>query len=196
MDAAVIRYFCLVLPNGGASLGFDYLVALEQTGLGVVACPIGPAFFMAEPWIKRNHLFRGGAIAKNYVNVICAPPNLLMGTQLRAVDVKAPGRLPGPGEETGVLELSAPRASDPAAEVVYEPQTALGGLFTVGVPNIAITMSRPRAPEEHEVRALGQYDAVIAPTAEDAAALRHLGIVAFHVPPEPGQLERIVNWVR
>jgi hypothetical protein len=194
MDAA-IRYFCLVLPNGGASLGYDYLEAFDKTELGVRACPIGPAFLMSEPWIKLNHLFHIGQIAKSYVNVVCAPPNLLMGTRLRVTDVKAPSRLPSPGEETKPFALSAPIPGAASEDVVYEPQTALGGLFTVGVPNIAITMPRPKPPDEDEVRALCQYDAVLAPTADDASTLRHLGIIAFHVPADPGQLERIVNWI-
>lgn len=196
-DPAVIRYFCLVMPNGGAALGFDYLEALEQTGLGVRACPIGPAFLMAEPWIKLHHLFAPGDFAQRHVNVVVAPPNLLMGTRLRVTDVVAPGRLPGPGEETGELELSRARPRLPGVdeEAVYEPQTALGGLFTVGIPNIAITMPRPRPPEDHEVRALCQYDAVLTPTSEDASTFRHLGITAFHVPADPAQLGRIVSWI-
>lgn len=201
MPDAVIRYFCLVLPNGGAQLGYDYLDALDRTGLGVAAQPIGPAFFMVEPWIKLNHLFAASTIAPRYVNVVCAPPNLLMGKRLQVTDVKAPGRLPAPGEETRPFALSAtPRAvrqtpGQVEEDAVYEPQTALGGLFTVGVPNIAITMPRPKPPDEAEVRALNQYDAVIAPSSEDAAALRHLGIDAFHLPPDPKPLKRILDWV-
>jgi hypothetical protein len=192
---AAIRYFCLVLPNGGAQLGLEYLKALDATGLGVAAQPIGPAFLMAAGWIEVNHLFNYRPIAPRHVNVVVAPPNLLMGRRLNVTDVKAPGRLPAPGEETRPFALSAPQAPEGSDEPIYEPQTALGGLFTVGVPNVAITMPRPKPPEDHEVRALCQYDAVLAPTADDASALRHLGIIAFHVPADPAQLGKIMTWV-
>ncbi len=198
MSDASIRYFCLMLPNGGAGLGYAYLEALDQTGLGVRACPIGPAYLGADPWTKVTHLLFVGQVARQYINIVCAPPNLLMGTRLRATDVKPPNRLPAAGEETAPFEFSASptlATVSPAAETVYEPQTALGGLYTVGVPNIAITLPRPKPPEDHEVRALAQYDAILCPTDADAASLRHLGLVAFNVPPEPGQLARIASWL-
>lgn len=190
---ASIRFFCLVVPGGG--LGFDYLEALAKTSLGVVANPIGAAYFATAPWSTASHLFMPRELVKSYVNVVAAPPGYLMGRSLRATDVKAPPRLPGAGEETRPFAASAPQAGDPNAELVYEPQTALSGLYTVGVPNIAITMPRPRPPEDHEVRALCQYDAVISPTSEDAAALRHLGITAFSVSPNAEPLEQIVREV-
>lgn len=200
MSEASIRYFCLMLPNGGAGLGYAYLEAFDQTGLGVKACPIGMAYLAADPWPKYAPLIFVGQTAPQFVNVVCSPPNLLMGTRLRAVDVKPPSRLPAAGEETAPFELSAaptlaPFQGTSPPEVVYEPQTALSGLYTVGVPNIAITLPKPKPPEDHEVRALAQYDAILCPTDADAAALRHLGLVAFHVPPEPGQLARIVSWL-
>jgi hypothetical protein len=198
MSDAAVRFFCLMLPNGGAGLGYAYLEAFDQTGLGVKACPIGPAYLGADPWPKYAHLIFIGQVARSFVNVVVAPPNLLMGTRLRATDVKPPNHLPTAGEETAPFALSAGTPATPAAaaeEVVYEPQTALGGLYTVGVPNIAITLPRPKPPEDHEVRALAQYDAILCPTDADATALRHLGLVAFNVPPEPGQLARIVSWL-
>ncbi len=113
---------------------------------------------------------------KRYANVVCAPPNFLMGTRIiKGRDGLSPD---SPGAE---------------GEIAYEPATALSGLFTVGVPNIAITMPRPKPPEPSEIRALARYDAVISPTEADAEALRALGVPASCVPPEPDRLEAIVR---
>lgn len=182
---ATLRYFCMVMPTGGPSLGFDYLEALHLTGLGVKACPIGPAFLMSGPWPALMNLFVGpGQVAKAFVNVVCAPPDLLMGQALREVDVKPP---------SGAGPLTGEKARE---EVVYKPQTAISGLFTVGVPNIAITAARPRPPSEHEITALLKYDAVITPSETDAMVLKGLGVVAIHMPPEKDQLARLIASVR
>jgi len=192
MADALIRYFCMVLPNGGAQLGFDYLEAFDKTGLGVRACPIGPAFLMSGGWPKLTPLFFIGQNAKRYVNVVCAPPGLFMGHVLRAIDVKPP---------PDVLKSSLVSSEDtnPDAKdierIIYDPQTALSGLFTVGVPNIAVTMPKPKLPDEKETSVLRRYDAVLCPTVEDANALRQLGIIAFQMPPEPTLLARVVDWV-
>ena len=85
MADAKIRYFCLVLPNGGGQMGYSYLEALDRTLLGVRACPIGPCYLQAEPWVSMAHLFLIGQVDKVFVNVVCAPPNLLMGTALKMV---------------------------------------------------------------------------------------------------------------
>jgi hypothetical protein len=180
------------MPNGGTQLGFDYLEALSKTGLGVAACPIGPAYLNAEPWSKVTQLFTPHPVAKDYVNIVVAPPNLFMGMRLRAVDVTPPSHLPFPGEE---IAPAVPQRIDPSSEVIYEPQTALSGLYTIGVPNIAVTLAWPKPPEDHEIRALAQYDAVFAPTAEDALALRALGVLAMHIPPDTDQLARILSWL-
>jgi hypothetical protein len=173
-----------VLPNGGGSLGFDYLDAFDKTALGVLACPIGMAYFAAEPWSDVGRLFMGRPAAR-YVNVVCAPPNLLMGQRLRASDAPVLG---SDGEVRAI-------PSGKTESIIYEPQTALAGLYTVGVPNVAITMARPRPPEDHEIRALAQYDAVLCPSSSGTEELQRLGVVAMHVPADAEQLKRLVGWL-
>lgn len=67
-------------------------------------------------------------------------------------------------------------------------------LYTVGVPNIAITGVNPRHPTTDELVSLSHYDEVFCPTEDDAAALRRLGITkAAYVPPTA---DRYVTTVR
>jgi hypothetical protein len=180
-----LRYFCMALPGAGRSAGFEYLEALSQTGYGVKACAIGPAFLMSGPWPALMSLFTGPEqVAKRFVNIVCAAPGLLMGQALRAVDVKPPA---GPGLP------SVGSVSQNTDEVIYRPQTALSGLYTVGVPNVAITAAHPILPDEHEVTALSKYDAILTITDEDARTLKHLGLLALYMPPEKDQLTRLMK---
>ena len=185
MSLAKIRYFCLIMPGPGPLLGFDYLEALHETGLGVRACPIGAAVFLMDaPWNKINHLFMGGAVEDtSFINVVCSPPNLLMGAAMKASDVKPPK---GVGAPTGDIR------SD---ETIYKPQTALSGLFTVGagIKNIAITIPKPKPPDEHEIRALQLYDAVLTPNLADAMTFEGLGISARHMLPDAKRLKELID---
>lgn len=65
--------------------------------------------------------------------------------------------------------------------------------FTVGVKNVAITAILKNPPTENETKALGQYDAVICPTEQDAGSLRHLGVLAMYVRPEADALSRLLR---
>ena len=180
---ATVRFFCLVLPPGHEQTGYEYLDALDRSGKRVVACPIGMAYFTSAPWSGITRLF-SGLTAPRFVNVVCAPPGLVMGARMRAADVKPPL------DPSGVAwrkELSQ--------EVVYEPSTALSGLYTVGVPNVAITTLGTKPLESSEIRALAQYDAVFTPSGNDAEALRALGIHSMHIPPDPALLGRLMGWL-
>jgi hypothetical protein len=193
MDAA-IRFFCLVLPSEGPQAGFDYLEALEATELGVRAAPIGPAFLMSGRWPELQHLFFIGQVAKSYINVVCSPPNLLLGHTLRAVDV-APSQdeRSRPDTSRAAPPVFAEGTSVDPLEPVYQAQTALAGLYTIGVPNIAITMPRPKPPDDHEIAALMKYDAVLSPSDRDADALGMLGVPAMHLPPETEKLKKFFS---
>jgi hypothetical protein len=193
MSDARIRFWCLVLPTDGLQLGAEYLAAIDATRLGVRACPIGPAFLMAGLWPKFQNLFLGVFdVAKTYVNIVCAPPNLLMGTTLRAADV-----MPNRDEKSRLIQgpklpLAEGTKIEPH-EPIYKAQTALAGLYTVGVPNVAITMARPKPPDEHEIAALLKYDAVLAPSDKDADDLGMLGVPAIYLPAEPDRLRAFLS---
>lgn len=57
------------------------------------------------------------------------------------------------------------------------------GLYTVSVPNVAITGVQPRHPTEAELASLRLYDTVFCPTTDDMLSLRALGVKAFHATP-------------
>jgi hypothetical protein len=73
-------------------------------------------------------------------------------------------------------------------EVVYEPASALVGLYTDKRRNIAITSATP-SPTPTEALALCKYDAVLTPTALDSDRLRNLKVDACHYPPEQLRVE-------
>ena len=182
-DRPRVRFYCLALPSDGPQLGFDYLEAIERTNLGVRACPIGPAFLMAGPWPRLSHLFMGEPLGlrDRFVNVVCAPPGLSLGFAMTARDVAPPPDLPG---------VMKPVEREEA--IVYQPKTALSGLYTVGVKNVAITMPKPAPPDDPERQALLQYDFVLCPSAADAAAMGALKIPGLYVPPDAAILEKIL----
>jgi hypothetical protein len=170
-------------------MGIDYLRAFHATGIGVKACPIGPIMPMPS-WMDLMNLFMVADPQEGYVNVVVAPPGLSMGFAHTAAAV-APGVAMLDGNKAPPVP-GAPQVL-PSQEIVYQPQTALAGLYTVGVPNIAVTMSRPKPPDEAEVRALQQYSFVLSPSDDDAQALRLIGVDAIHMLPDPGQLSRILD---
>lgn len=179
---AQVRFFSLVMPND--TFGFDYLEAIHQTGLGVKGCPIGPAFLMSPPWAALMHLFMKGELADVYVNVVCCPPNIMMGQALRPTEMKPP---PGMGPPISTSDRAK------TEEYVYRPQTAFSGLYTIGVANIAITTLRPKPPDPNEVIALSKYDAVLTASEFDAEALKAVGILTYCAPPRPDGLQPILR---
>jgi hypothetical protein len=171
VNAPAVRYYCLVTSGPGPFLGFDYLEAIDISGVGVRACPIGPAFIVDPPWAELMHLFSGGNPEGKYVNVVCAPLGYSLGARTTGIDWAGP-------------------KGDPS--VVYQPRTALAGLYTVGVPNVAITLPIDSwGGADDELQVLQQYDFVFCPTDEHVEAFKGVGISAHHVPPDAGQLAKL-----
>lgn len=168
---AKVRYHCLAAPAPpGNHLGFDVLLALHQAGIAVRALSIGPAFLMHPPWNALYKLFEA-ELDENYVNIVCAPPNLSLGAPMRAHEVAAP------------QDVRFARATD--SNPVYRPQTALAGLHTVGVPNIAITLPRPKPPSPAEITILNHYNVVLCPSLHMTVELVEAGVHnAEHAAPD------------
>ncbi len=169
-----------MVPGPAGVVPQRYLQALVDTGIPVLTAPIGIAFIGAlEPQWQALSATLNTELKKPYVNIVCAPPGLLMGSPMRASDMQM-----SPAERTELIcdGLDVPPAPvedvGGGDEIIYVPQTALTGLYTVGVPNIAITDTRPKPPDVHEIRALAQYDHVFAPSIADCAALCRLGVDA------------------
>jgi hypothetical protein len=188
-EGARIRYFCQVSET--ADREYAYLEALMQTGLGVRILPIGFIMFdMPEDqpgwarWKAMQKLFTD-PIANRYVNIVCAPPGLMMGQPLQAS--QRSGLMVTP---RGDLPTKAPGDDSFTA---YTPGTALIQLYTLGVPNVAITGMWPEPPGKEETRVLRRYDAVITDSATESAQLSLRGIDAIHLPPEPDQLSRLLQ---
>ncbi len=170
--AAQIRFWCI--PDGSAALEpVIYLRSLLETGLGVRAVSItGLTFFVgkkhedAGPWARFATAFTA-PVARRYINVVCAPIGYIMGGRM-APKTRAQG--------------------DPidSSEFIATPKSALSGLYTVGVPNVAITTPPAGDTEMPEMcgQALKQYDSVLSPTPADAERLRELGVhLACSVSP-------------
>lgn len=154
---ARVRYHCLAVPGDAPTLGFDVLAALRRAGISVRALSIGPAFLAWPPWNEHLEVFQA-ELAPRFVNVVCAPPGLWLGSPMRASEDH--------GKKSEIL----------ASDRIYRPPTALTGLHTVGVPNVAVTMPKPRPPDDHELVALRLYDRILCPSTDGTAELRALGL--------------------
>lgn len=175
-----VRFFCQAVAAD--SIPFRYARALSESRPIRVVSILGgmAAFTPGSVWYQHQDWF-GGVIEGPYINVVCAPPGVLLGSPLRASEMMPPQ----------VAKLTGSPADAPD-EVVYTPQTAFCGLYTVGVPNLAITGVVPKPPRHHELACLRQYDTVVAPSTTDREALRLLGIDAMYVPAERDALEAIL----
>jgi hypothetical protein len=190
----MIRYFCVVAHGPVGDLSREYLAELQGCGRPVRAIPIGPA--CPEGWGPLARLFVTD-LSEPFVNIVCAPPGFLMGGRMSSRDM-----IPGTGVDPRELDVQdvgkvlaelAHIKVEPGREVIYEPQTALGGIYTVGCKNVAITGIVPRGPDPKEVFALQRYDAIIAPTRADTEGLRALGLDAVHMPSDRSQLRELLD---
>ena len=113
---ALIRYACVTSPGMDSDgLAFPYLEAILGTGLGVRLMPVGLVALWLPPWNQVPQVFVS-ALRTRFINVMCVPAGLSIG---------AP--------------VSAAQFGNEAAEgAAYEPPLAMHGLFTVGIPNVAI----------------------------------------------------------
>lgn len=156
-------------------MSFDYLKAVDVTGVGVRAVAIGVSLLMQEPWSQLAQLFTT-PLGNRFINVVCAPPGLMLGVPTTAAQA-------GPNMDMPVTEKRAATTED----IVYKPKTALSGLYTVGLSNIAIVPSAQNL-ESDEIDALRKYDAVVCPDESDARYLLTQSVKAQHTPPDPAQL--------
>ena len=159
-----------------AGIAFPYLKSIEATGLGVRITPIGIMHFGLEPWNHVVELFVT-PVEDRYINVVCAPPRLYLGGAMTKQQLaEPPGSVPK-------NEPSVDRSG-----VVYKPTTALDGLLTRGMRNVAIlTIQNGLLPLEIEVEKLKQYDAVICPKDEDQQILQD----DFQVPCQVIPMENV-----
>lgn len=174
MDQPSLIRFYLVVQDAG----LEYLEALAAAKLRVKPCPIGPAFLTGR-WAALMELFNAPMPGQRYVNMVCAPPSFPLGSPLRAdpCDPRSGTRTPG--------------AND--TEIVYKPSTAFAGLYTVGVPNVAVVLGHDR-PSDDEIVTLGKYNAVFTPTEAAAEDLRRRGVSqASMVFPEPRELSKLLS---
>ncbi|MCJ7796361.1 MAG: hypothetical protein MUQ56_06285, partial [Thermoleophilia bacterium] len=114
------------------------------------------------------------------VNVVCVPLGIPLGKQVMARDLVVPLALSG---------IEPPVVKGPG-EAVYEPQTAIAGLHTSGMVNVAITGRLPTAALgpliEGDVSFLAgsrNYDLVLCPQMQDVTWLCGRGIEARWCPP-------------
>ena len=176
MGTTIYRYFCAVEPGCPWSVvAHQYAEALREAGLSVRLIAIGGSYLMEPskldgpegrahadgfaPWRRLAPLF-GTPIGADdtVVNVVCAPAGMLLGPQKTLDD----------------------------GQVVYEPKTALSGLHTPGMKNVAITGCVPGGPEfDHdEAGALKRYELVACPSCDDMHDLRAFGVNTAFWPPD------------
>jgi len=151
-------------------LAFPYLEAVDKTGLGVRVMPIGVVPFGMHPWDKVPHVFMT-ALKMRFINVVCIPPGVALGATISTAQF---------GNSQG------------GDGVAYEPAMAIPGLYTVGVPNVAI-LEGTNIMVDKEIESLKVYDAVICPTGEGAQKLVSHGIKAVQIGPDPTLLARLFS---
>lgn len=172
MQLARVRYFCQLTLEDAPLPAVAYLGALANTPWGVRALSIFGMPSPVGPWEPLARLF-ATPMASQYLNVVCALPGMPMGAPKRASEM-------GGGMGPRGFE---PRASN---DIVYRPQTALIGLFTAGVKNVAITVPPPKdSISDEEWQALARYDLVVTldETMAELLGTDH-GVRAVAAPPE------------
>jgi hypothetical protein len=191
----MIRFFCPVAPGALGDLPFAYLEALHGTGRALRAQSIGMAAFDAERrWYRLAHLF-ATPMWSPFVNVVCARPGLMLGTAM-PVSALAPTRDSDTQAALGALERALGGPITERERLIYQPKTALVGLYTVGVKNVAITSAAPD-PSALELEALARYDAVVTVGTGDRDRLlqllgeRHPRVV--HVSPRASDLAALLD---
>lgn len=168
---ALIRYACVTSPGMDSDgLAWPYLEAAIATGLGVRVMPIGLAAMWLAPWNGVPQVFLS-ALKTRFINVVCVPAGLAMGAPVSAA------------------QFGNAKASEEAA---YKPPMALHGLFTVGIPNVAILPDAERLSQT-ELETLKLYTEVICPSSEGVTALKTQGVRAVEVPPDPRRLAKLFS---
>lgn len=150
-------------------LAFPYLEAILGTGLGVRLMPVGMVALWLPPWNQVPQAFVS-TLSTHFINVMCVPAGLKVGATVSAAQF----------------------GNEEAQGAAYEPPLALHGLFTVGVPNVAIVPG-DAGFDPKEIATLKKCTGVVCPTEEGAANLLSLGIQATVIPPESDQLSSLFS---
>lgn len=186
MSEASIRYACLTSPGMDAGIAFRYLKAIDDTGLGVRIMPVGLALFDRLPWSEMPHVFTA-SISDPFINVVCVPLRVTLGAPASAEQFALP-------DEDQDLAI----AGDGLGEGSYEPETAIKGLHTDNVFNVAIVdgtspmgKAELTALSEEDRFALCCYSRVICSTPEGTTALCKRGVPAVTISPESDKLAKL-----
>jgi hypothetical protein len=172
-----IRMFCPLGPRDleaeswWPDVSYKYVCALRAAGLEPRVIPIGGMQLGGMTHVEHDRawrhwkrmgddgLFTRGLTAR-FVNIVCAPVGLEVGSNLTMRDFAKPPQVPG---------------RDPAAgredEVVCESTSALAALWTADMVNIAITGFTDESVAVQDVLALKKYSLVLCPTMRDVTEL-------------------------
>ena len=157
-------------------ISYYYLCAFREEGLCVRAMSVSGGVWLQagnpdyDHWREVRDVFATPVRASDrIVNIVCAPLGLPLGAPRSGRDMKRGAIADGIGP----------------AEKLYRPATALAGLYTEGVRNIAITgMQRGQYPHEGETDVLAEYDIVCAPRPCDERELQRLNVRCGYWAPE------------
>lgn len=150
---------------------------------------IGGAYLMPKApeyahWGRLGSLFGTPIAGDKVVNVVCAPVGMSLGTRQTLQSI------------TGKQASGNETISD--EEQVYEPQTALSGLYTDGMRNVSITgcLGNGQEPDKAEVAALNRYPIVVCATTADEHTLLSCGveIPTFLNPEDLAKMLSAMDW--
>lgn len=175
----MVRYWCVVGVGRPADVGHAVLAAMVGARFHVRALPIGPHRIGIEArWARLSQAFVTPQSVP-YLNVVCAPLGLELGTVASSRAFADPSTLDPQIRRLLALGGSSDRAR--LDELVYRPETAFGQYHTQRCTNFAIVVDTDTPPKPGELDMLRQYDAVIAPTEAFAEHLARLGLSSVHV---------------
>jgi len=171
-----------------ADVSYQYLIALRVSGIKPRAIPIGGMQLPERAkqdrawshWLQVADAFEGD-LASVSVNVVCVPMGVPLGKSVKAAEFVVPDKR----AKVATPEVKAPE------EVVYEPNTAISGLYTQGMVNIALTgrlgSGAPASYVDEDIRFLldrpRAYDLVLCPQMTDVTWLCDRGVEAQWCPP-------------
>lgn len=178
----LLRFFCIVGGSAWSDTSFRYLQALTESGLPVRALSIDGSFWdVPTRWQSLLHTFQT-PLSRPFVNIVCIPPRIMYGQELRGSDLAPPRPMSDDGEPMADAWVTA-QGQKATTSVVYRPSYALCALWTAGCRNIAITCFPP-IPSAQEIAALRGYDAVLCPDRKSARAITFLGAQASEYSPD------------
>ncbi|MFH1834237.1 MAG: hypothetical protein ABH877_04360 [bacterium] len=193
MGTKRVRMFLIAGPRQlgaftWADVSYQYLIALRVSGIKPRAIPIGGLQLPERAkqdrawshWLQVADAFQGdlGAVS---VNVVCIPLGVPLGKSVMASEFVVPDRL---------AKIAVPEVKEPG-ETVYEPSTAISGLYTDGMVNIALTgclgVGVTASYVDEDLRFLldhpKAYSLILCPQMADVTWLGERGIEAQWCPP-------------